>query len=82
MMEERGGSAAEFRVPANWDGPVGMSIGGELYIDLSGDVHADAIGEKVDELVATILRLNDHHCHHGLVRTRSSSSGEALARSP
>ena len=70
-MEERTGSAAEFRSPANWDGPVGMSLGGQLYVDLSGDLETDVMGEKVDELTARILRLNDHH--RPVVRTASSS---------
>ena len=60
-MEDQAGGAAEFRSPANWAGLVGMSLGGQLYLDLAGDVQSHAMHEKVDELTTKILRLNDHH---------------------
>ena len=57
MMEERSGDAAAYRDPSVWGGPVGMCLGGQLYVDLSGD-EGDATGkfaQSVDKLAEKIL---------------------------
>jgi hypothetical protein len=59
VMEEDGGAHAHVRDPSSWRGPVGMSLGGQLYVDMSGDVNSPPFQEKVDELVANIQRLTE-----------------------
>ncbi len=59
VMETRDSEASDFRVSSKWQGPVGMSLGGQLYVDMSGDVEAKEFQRKVDELTAKILRLNE-----------------------
>ena len=59
VMETRDSEASDFRVSSKWQGPVGMSLGGQLYVDMSGDVEAEEFQRKVDELTAKILRLNE-----------------------
>jgi CRP-like cAMP-binding protein len=57
MMEELSGEAAAYRDPSVWGGPVGMCLGGQLYVDLSGD-EGDATGKfaaGVDKLAEKIL---------------------------
>ena len=56
VMEEYGSDAAEYRQPENWEGPVGMSLGGNLYIDMSHDTEGDKFGAKLDDLVREILK--------------------------
>ena len=56
VMEEYGSDAEEYRQPENWEGPVGMSLGGNLYIDMSHDTEGDKFGAKLDDLVREILK--------------------------
>lgn len=57
VMEQASGSQAAARKPSSWDGPVGMSLGGKMYIDLSADVETTQFVNKVDELAGEIFRL-------------------------
>ena len=56
VMEEASGEHGTVRDPSSWDGSVGMSLGGQLYIDMSGDMYAPTFAAKVDELVVSIER--------------------------
>ena len=56
MEEYDSGDAARYRQPQNWEGPVGMSLGGNLYIDMSHDTEGDKFGAKLDDLVREILK--------------------------
>ena len=60
VMEEASGNHAAMRAPTGWTGPLGMALGGELYVDLAGDAEAPEFAAKVDELVEKIRGLTDH----------------------
>ncbi len=57
VMESRNGGASLYRRPSKWGGPVGMALGGDLYLDLSDDVEAEDFGVKVGELANKIMRI-------------------------
>ena len=69
--------------PKSWRGPVGMALGGSLYIDMSSDADIDS---KVDLLFNTIVQmirpryLSSHFS--SLTASMPSSTAVAVATSP
>lgn len=57
MMEAANGNASSCRSPSTWGGPVGMCLGGQLYVDLAADVESEDFDRKVGELADRIMQI-------------------------